>query len=91
MDLYPKEDWKRGLTKEQIIDQMQQKLARFKGVTFGFSQPISDNVEEAVSGVKGSMAIKIIGQDLNVLDKEATRVLNVMKKIRGVGRPRRVS
>ncbi len=84
VDLYPKEDWKRGLTKEQLIGQMQQKLARFKGVSFGFSQPISDNVEEAVSGVKGSMAIKIIGNDLNVLDKEATRVFNVMKKIRGV-------
>ncbi|MBO0938103.1 efflux RND transporter permease subunit [Fibrella sp. HMF5335] len=84
VDLYPKEDWKRGLTKEEIIGQMQQKLARFKGVSFGFSQPISDNVEEAVSGVKGSMAIKIIGTDLNVLDKEATRVLNVMRHIRGV-------
>lgn len=84
VDLYPKEEWTRGLTKDQIIEQMRQKLARFHGVTFGFSQPISDNVEEAVSGVKGSMAIKIIGQDLNVLDKEATRVLNVMKKVRGV-------
>ena len=84
VDLYPKEEWARGLTKEQLIGQMKQKLARFRGVTFGFSQPISDNVEEAVSGVKGSMAIKIIGQDLNVLDKEATKVFNVMKTVRGV-------
>ena len=84
VDLYPKEDWSRNVTKDQLIEQMRQKLARFPGVTFGFSQPISDNVEEAVSGVKGSMAIKIIGQDLIVLDKEATRVLNVMRKIRGV-------
>lgn len=89
VDLYPKEDWPqrnngKALSKEELIAQMQQKLARFRGVTFGFSQPISDNVEEAVSGVKGSMAIKIIGQDLNVLDKEATQVFNVMKTIKGV-------
>ena len=84
VDLYPKEDWKRGVNKDQLIEQMRQKLARFPGVTFGFSQPISDNVEEAVSGVKGSMAIKIIGQDLNVLDKEATKVLDVMRKVKGV-------
>lgn len=84
VDLYPKEDWKRHITKEELINEMQHKLARFRGVNFNFSQPISDNVEEAVSGVKGSMAIKIIGQNLNVLDKQATEVLNVMRQIRGV-------
>ncbi len=84
VDLYPKEEWKRNVTKDELIGQMQQKLSRFKGVSFNFSQPISDNVEEAVSGVKGSMAIKIIGNDLNVLDKEATRTFNIMKNIRGV-------
>ncbi len=88
VDLYPKEEWaERGgqdISKDELIAQMQQKLARFPGVDFNFSQPISDNVEEAVSGVKGSMAIKIIGQDLNVLDKEATKTLAVMRKIRGV-------
>ncbi|CCG98243.1 heavy metal efflux pump, CzcA family [Fibrella aestuarina BUZ 2] len=89
VDLYPKEDWPernngKAVSKEELIEQMRQKLARFRGVTFGFSQPISDNVEEAVSGVKGSMAIKIIGQDLNVLDKEATQVYNVMRTINGV-------
>ena len=84
VDLYPKEDWTRGISKQELVSEMQAKLARFRGATFNFSQPISDNVEEAVSGVKGSMAIKIIGQDLNILDKEATQVLNVMKKIRGV-------
>ena len=84
VDLYPKEDWKREITKEELVAQMQQKLARFRGISFNFSQPISDNVEEAVSGVKGSMAIKIIGQDLSVLDKEATKVFNVMKHVPGV-------
>ncbi|WP_080236852.1 efflux RND transporter permease subunit [Spirosoma rigui] len=84
VDLYPKDEWKRRISKEELIEQMQQKLARFKGISFNFSQPISDNVEEAVSGVKGSMAIKIIGNDLNVLDKQATETFNVMKQVRGV-------
>ncbi|ADB36969.1 efflux RND transporter permease subunit [Spirosoma linguale] len=84
VDLYPKEDWKRDISKEELIREMQQKLARFRGVDFNFSQPISDNVEEAVSGVKGSMAIKIVGQDLTVLDQQATKALAVMKQIKGV-------
>ncbi|PRY36012.1 cobalt-zinc-cadmium resistance protein CzcA [Spirosoma oryzae] len=84
VDLYPREEWKSGISKDELVSQMQQKLARFKGVSFNFSQPISDNVEEAVSGVKGSMAIKIVGQDLNVLDKEATRVYDIMRKVPGV-------
>ncbi|QJD79724.1 efflux RND transporter permease subunit [Spirosoma rhododendri] len=84
VDLYPKEEWKRDITKDELISEMQKKLSRFRGVSFNFSQPISDNVEEAVSGVKGSMAIKIIGQDLNVLDKEATRVYDIMNKVPGV-------
>lgn len=84
VDLYPKEEWKRNITKDELVEQMQQKLARFRGISFNFSQPISDNVEEAVSGVKGSMAIKIVGNDLNVLDQEATKTFNVMKNIPGV-------
>src|SRR5258708_35936142 len=56
VDLFPKDDWTRGVSKEEIIQDMQKQLAdQFPGVVFGFSQPISDNVEEAVSGVKGEM------------------------------------
>ena len=84
VDLYPADEWKRKISKEELIASMQQDLRRFRGVDFNFSQPISDNVEEAVSGVKGSMAIKITGSDLNVLDKKATQVFNVMHKIKGV-------
>jgi cobalt-zinc-cadmium resistance protein CzcA len=84
VDTYPKEEWKSGLTKDQLIDKMQAKLEKYPGVIFGFSQPISDNVEEAVSGVKGSMAIKIFGDDLRRLEKMADTVKNVMAHIRGV-------
>lgn len=84
VDLYPQEEWKRQITKDELIVQMQDKLKKYNGVTFGFSQPITDNVEEAVSGVKGSMAVKISGSDLNYLDAEAHKVYDVLGKIAGV-------
>jgi cobalt-zinc-cadmium resistance protein CzcA len=84
VDLYPQEEWKRPITKDELIVQMQDKLMKYNGVTFGFSQPITDNVEEAVSGVKGSMAVKISGSDLNYLDAEAQKVYDVLGKIAGV-------
>ncbi len=84
VDLYPANEWKRDITKDQLVAEMQAKLAGFKGVDFGFSQPISDNVAEAVSGVKGSIAVKVQGDDLNILDKKITQVFNVLKKVPGV-------
>lgn len=84
MDLYPKEEWKREISKEALIAEMQAKLANYPEVNFNFSQPISDNVEEAVSGVKGSIAIKVTGQDLNILDTKADTIYSVMSKIKGV-------
>ncbi len=84
VDLYPADQWKRDITKDQLIAQMQAKLAHYRGVDFNFSQPISDNVEEAVSGVKGSMAVKITGDDLNFLDKKADEVYAQLKQVKGV-------
>ena len=52
-------DWKRKISKEDIIQEMRQKLANYPGINFGFSQPIQDNVEEYVAGVKSSLVIKI--------------------------------
>ena len=84
VDLYPKDDWKRDISKDELIEEMQAKLTKYKGINFGFSQPISDNVEEAVSGVKGSIAVKIQGNDLKVLDTKATQIFNQLKKVRGI-------
>lgn len=84
VDIYPQKEWKSGLTKAQLIEQMQKKLDVFQGVSLGFSQPIMDNVEEAVSGVKGSIAVKIYGQDFEYLEKEAEKVNDVLKKIEGI-------
>ena len=85
VDLYSKETWTRGVTKEELVIDMQDRLANeFPGVVFGFSQPISDNVEEAVSGVKGQMAIKVFGDNLQKLEEIADSIQVVMKTIPGV-------
>ncbi|HEY8935078.1 MAG TPA: CusA/CzcA family heavy metal efflux RND transporter [Cyclobacteriaceae bacterium] len=84
VDIYPKDDWKSGLTKEELIDQIQKKLEIFPGVNLNFSQPIMDNVEEAVSGVKGSLAVKIYGDTLAYTEQKAYEIYEVMKGIDGV-------
>jgi len=85
VDLFQKEDWKRDVTKDELIRDMQDELSdKFPGVVFGFSQPISDNVQEAVSGVKGEMAIKIFGDDLTKLERIADSVRDVMETVEGV-------
>ena len=85
VDLYQKDDWERGLTKDELIREMQNELSsKFSGVVFGFSQPISDNVQEAVSGVKGEMAIKIFGDDLTRIEEIADSVFTIMETVPGV-------
>jgi cobalt-zinc-cadmium resistance protein CzcA len=85
VDLQPKGEWRDGLTKNQLIDSMTTALqSRYSGVTFGFSQPISDNVQEAVSGVKGEMAIKVFGEDLSVLETKAEQIKGIMAGVEGV-------
>ena len=84
VDIYPKEEWKRHVSLDELIAQMQARLAKYPGVIFGFSQPISDNVEEAVSGVKGSLAVKVFGYNLTELQNYATKVYATLKNVRGV-------
>jgi cobalt-zinc-cadmium resistance protein CzcA len=84
VDIYPKGEWKSGLTKEQLVDRMQHMLSVFPGIDLNFSQPIMDNVEEAVSGVKGSLCVKIYGDSLAYTEKKAFEVYNIMKHVKGV-------
>jgi cobalt-zinc-cadmium resistance protein CzcA len=85
VDLLPKKEWKRDIKKDELIQHMQSTLeSKYPGVVFGFSQPISDNVQEAVSGVKGEMAIKVFGDDFYVLEKKADSIKAIMKGIEGV-------
>lgn len=84
VDLYPQDDWERGLSKEEIIQELEDKLNDFQGVSFNFSQPIMDNVEEAVTGVKGALALKIYGNDLFQLEDLANEAKNIMEGVDGI-------
>ncbi|MFZ0800793.1 MAG: CusA/CzcA family heavy metal efflux RND transporter [Terriglobales bacterium] len=85
VDLLPRSKWRSQFaTKEELIAEMDKDLSKFPGVDWNFSQPISDNVEEAVSGVKGELAVKLFGKDLKVLEQKADEMQNVMGKIPGV-------
>ena len=76
--------WKRGLSKDEIIEELREKLNQYPGINFGFSQPIQDNVEEYVAGVKSSLVIKIFGDDLYKLEDYANQVSDAIGKVRGI-------
>jgi heavy metal efflux system protein len=84
VDLKPKKQWERKITGEQLIEEMDAQLRKFPGITFNYSQPIRDNVEEAVAGVNAALAVKIFGPDFQLLDDKADSVLNVLKTVRGI-------
>jgi cobalt-zinc-cadmium resistance protein CzcA len=86
VDLLPKAEWRPVFhqRKEELIAAMDRELEKMPGVIWNFSQPISDNVEEAVSGVKGELAVKIYGDDLKTLEATGNEVVDVMSKVRGV-------
>ena len=86
VDLKPKEDWRPVFreNKEELIGAMNRELDQLPGVIWNFSQPISDNVEEAVSGVKGELAVKLYGTDLRTLEEKGDQIVKVMSTVRGV-------
>ncbi|HEY1679576.1 MAG TPA: CusA/CzcA family heavy metal efflux RND transporter [Candidatus Sulfotelmatobacter sp.] len=86
VDLRPREEWRPEFhgKKDELIAAMDRKLQQFPGVDWNFSQPISDNVEEAVSGVKGELAVKLFGRDLKLLEEKADQIQAVMSQIPGV-------
>jgi heavy metal efflux system protein len=84
--LKPKEQWRPVFheDKERLIAAMQHELDKIPGVIWNFSQPIADNMEEAVSGVKGELAVKIYGDDLRLLEGKADQIAGIMRDIRGI-------
>jgi len=86
VDLKPKERWRRVFKeeKEEVIAAMDRELEKLPGVLWNFSQPIADNMEEAVSGVKGELAIKVYGDDLKTLEQKGDEIVGVMRGIRGI-------
>src|SRR5579883_2712003 len=86
VDLKPKKQWRPIFhqDKDKLIAAMDYQLEKFPGVIWNFSQPIADNVEEAVSGVKGELAVKIFGGDLKTLEEKGEESAKVMRGIRGI-------
>src|SRR5262249_3771538 len=83
--LKPREEWPDGLTKEELVSQLGEQLHReFVGVDFNFSQYIQDNIEEAVSGVKGENSVKIFGRDLGELSRLSKAVKSEIAQVPGV-------
>jgi cobalt-zinc-cadmium resistance protein CzcA len=86
VDLKRKEEWRPVFheDKDELIAAMQRELDKIPGVVWGFSQPIEDNMEEAVSGVKGELATKVYGDDLKTLEEKADQVVAIMRQIQGI-------
>ena len=86
VDLKPKEQWRSVFheNKDELIAAMNRELDKIPGVVWGFSQPIEDNMEEAVSGVKGALATKIYGDDLKVLEEKSDEIVGIMRRVNGI-------
>jgi cobalt-zinc-cadmium resistance protein CzcA len=84
--LKPKDEWRPGFyqNKEALIAAMSHELEKLPGVTWSFSQPIADNMEEAVSGVKGQLATKIFGEDFRTLEDKADEIVRIMRGVKGI-------
>lgn len=84
VDIYPQKEWKRKQTKEELIQRMQDKLKGYPGIMLNFSQPIMDNVEEAVSGVKGSIVVKLFGEDFKYIEQQEEKIFGALKSVEGI-------
>lgn len=84
IQLKDEDKWQRNISKDEIIQEMRNKLANYPGITFGFSQPIQDNVEEYVAGVKSALVIKIFGDDLYKLEDYANSVAKSIENVEGI-------
>ena len=84
VNLKPKEEWKRKITMDGLVDEMDKKLTKHQGIGYNYSQPIIDNVAEAVAGINASNAVKIYGDDLDKLDELANKVLAKIQNVPGI-------
>lgn len=82
--LYPENSWKPHITKDQLVDTMNRMLSKIPGADLNFSQPIMDNIEEAVSGVKGSICVKVFGDSLDYMEDKVDQVYQILKHVNGI-------
>ena len=84
VNLYPKEKWKQKITPDELVEEINAKLIQFQGINYNYSQPIRDNVEEAVAGLNCNNAIKIFGDNLTVLDALAKASIKAIENVQGI-------
>jgi cobalt-zinc-cadmium resistance protein CzcA len=84
VNLKPKEEWKRKISMDDLVEEMDKKLKNYQGINYNYSQPIIDNVAEAVAGMNASNAVKIYGDDLDKLDEYANEVIAQIKDVPGI-------
>jgi cobalt-zinc-cadmium resistance protein CzcA len=84
VNLKPKEEWERKISVEELVEEMDMKLKKYQGINYNYSQPIIDNVAEAVAGMNASNAVKIYGDDLDKLDEYANQVIEQIKDVPGI-------
>ncbi|WP_339815144.1 CusA/CzcA family heavy metal efflux RND transporter [uncultured Imperialibacter sp.] len=84
VNLKPKEEWKRKISLDELVEEMDEKLRAYQGIVYNYSQPIIDNVAESVAGINASNAIKVYGDDLDDLDEIAGRVIEQIKDVPGI-------
>ena len=86
VDVKPQEEWRKGLTRDQLIEQMDHAISAIPGLDPAFSQPIRDNVLESISQIKGQIVIKVAGPDLGELGNTAEAIEREVKQVKGVFR-----
>jgi len=86
INLKPRKEWRKQFhgNKEELIEALNKEVEKIPGVVWGFSQPIEDNMEEALSGVKGESAVKVFGSDLKDLERKAEEITEVMRTVHGI-------
>jgi cobalt-zinc-cadmium resistance protein CzcA len=84
VNLKPKKEWTRKISSDDLVEEMDKRLKNYQGINYNYSQPIIDNVEEAVAGLNCSNAVKIYGDDLNTLDDCANKVLEQIQNVPGI-------
>lgn len=84
VNLKPKSEWNRRISMDELIEEMDKRLKNYQGINYNYSQPIIDNVAEAVAGMNASNAVKIYGDDLQVLDEIANQVVGQIEGVEGI-------
>jgi len=79
----PVDQWKRDISKEDLVNEMRTSLQTIAGISFGFSQPIQCRIDELVAGTRAQLIVKLFGEDIDLLSQKATEIAKVLSTVRG--------